>query len=147
MSTPLSIEACPSVTITDSELTPPLIGVVAGSSVTWTNRGGAAQPIPRPRSERARPRLGENRSAGRGRSQVLALAVRDERILLTFDKDFGALARGSALPRGCGVILLLLTMPKPRDVGQQLAQLITLRSDWAGRFSVIEPGRIQMRAL
>ena len=56
---------------------------------------------------------------------VLALAVREERILLTFDKDFGELAKSSGLPRGCGVILLRLPMPKPGDVGQQLAQLIT----------------------
>ena len=31
-------------------------------------------------------------------SDVLAWAAREERILLTFDKDFGELARGSALP-------------------------------------------------
>ena len=33
---------------------------------------------------------------------VLAWAARDERILLTFDKDFGELARASALPSTCG---------------------------------------------
>ncbi len=32
-------------------------------------------------------------------SDMLAWAARQERILLTFDKDFGDLARGSALPR------------------------------------------------
>ena len=32
-------------------------------------------------------------------------AAREERILLTFDKDFGELARGSNLPRACGVVL------------------------------------------
>jgi predicted nuclease of predicted toxin-antitoxin system len=30
--------------------------------------------------------------------EVLAWAAREERILLTFDKDFGELAKGSALP-------------------------------------------------
>ena len=34
---------------------------------------------------------------------VLAWAAREERVLLTFDKDFGELARGSALPRTCGL--------------------------------------------
>ena len=38
--------------------------------------------------------------------EVLALAAREGRTLLTFDKDFGELARDSALPRTCGVILL-----------------------------------------
>ena|ERR1700676_5256956 len=78
---------------------------------------------------------------------VLAWAAREERILLTFDKDFGELARGSALPRTCGVVLLRMPMLKPADVGQKLAELITARDDWAGYFSVIEPGRVRMRPL
>jgi hypothetical protein len=52
---------------------------------------------------------------------VLAWAARDERVLLTFDKDFGELARASALPGTCGVVLFRTPMPKPGDVGQQLA--------------------------
>jgi predicted nuclease of predicted toxin-antitoxin system len=79
--------------------------------------------------------------------EVLAWASRDERILLTFDKDFGELARGSTLPHTCGVVLLRVPMVKPADIGQRLATLITARYDWAGYFSVIEPGRVRMRRL
>jgi predicted nuclease of predicted toxin-antitoxin system len=86
-------------------------------------------------------------SPGATDTEVLARAVREQRILLTFDKDFGELARGSALPPNCGVILLRTPMPKPSDVGRRLAELITARDDWAGKFSVIEPGRIRMRSL
>jgi hypothetical protein len=78
---------------------------------------------------------------------VLAWASREERILLTFDKDFGEPARASALPRTCGVVLLRIPMPRPADVGQGLADLIVARDDWAGCFSVIEPGRVRMRPL
>jgi hypothetical protein len=78
---------------------------------------------------------------------VLALAVREERILLTFDKDFGELARASPLPSTCRVMLFRMPMPRPGDVGQRLADLITSRDDWVGHFSVIEPGRVRMRAL
>jgi len=78
---------------------------------------------------------------------VLAWAAREERILLTLDKDFGELARGSALPRTCGVVLLRTPMPRPGDVGQRFADLITARDDWAGYFSVIEPSRVRMRPL
>jgi len=78
---------------------------------------------------------------------VLAWAAREERILLTFDKDFGDLAKASVLPPKCGVVLLRLPMPKPGDVGQVLAELITARDDWAGHFSVIEPARVRMRPL
>jgi predicted nuclease of predicted toxin-antitoxin system len=84
---------------------------------------------------------------GSSDAQVLAWAAREERILLTFDKDFGELARGSALPLTCGIVLLRTPMPKSDDVGQQLADLITARDDWAGHFSVIEPGRVRMRPL
>jgi predicted nuclease of predicted toxin-antitoxin system len=48
---------------------------------------------------------------------VLAWAAREERILLTFDKDFGELARGSALPRTCGVVLLRTPMPRAVSAG------------------------------
>src|SRR5437660_7494204 len=75
---------------------------------------------------------------------VLAWAARDERILLTFDKDFGELARASALPSTCGVVLLRVPMPKPGDAGHRLASLVTSRDDWAGHFSVIDSGRVRM---
>jgi Domain of unknown function (DUF5615) len=78
---------------------------------------------------------------------VLAWAVREGRILLTFDKDFGELARTSALPITCGVVLFRMPMPQPGVVGRRLADLVMSRDDWAGHFSVIEPGRIRMRPL
>jgi hypothetical protein len=78
---------------------------------------------------------------------VLAWAARESRILLTFDKDFGELARASALPAGCGVVLFRIPMPGPSDVGARLAELITARDDWAGHFSVVEPGHLRMRVL
>jgi predicted nuclease of predicted toxin-antitoxin system len=43
--------------------------------------------------------------------EVLARAAREERVLLTFDKDFGELAKASPLPARCGVILLRIPMP------------------------------------
>ena len=78
---------------------------------------------------------------------VLAWAARDTRILLTFDKDFGELAKGTVLPAGCGVVLIRLPMPRPDDIGRQLASAIMSRTDWSDHFSVIEPGRVRMRSL
>jgi hypothetical protein len=80
-------------------------------------------------------------------SKVLAWAARDARILLTFDKDFGELARRAVMPPACGVVLLRVPMPKPGDAGQRLANMVMERDDWAGHFSVIEPGRVRMRPL
>lgn len=89
------------------------------------------------------------RSAAPGISdgEVLAWAAREERVLLTFDKDFGELAKASTLPATSGVILLRLSMQAPDDIGRRLADLIMARSDWTGHFSVIEPGRVRMRPM
>jgi predicted nuclease of predicted toxin-antitoxin system len=78
---------------------------------------------------------------------VLAWAAREERVLLTFDKDFGELAKGANLPPTCGIVLLRTPLPKPGEVGQRLADIIASRDDWVGCFSVVEPGRIRMRPL
>jgi len=78
---------------------------------------------------------------------VLAWAARERRILLTFDKDFGELARTSDLPISCGIVLFRTPMPKADAAGQQLAELLGSRDDWVGHFSVVEPGRIRMRLL
>jgi predicted nuclease of predicted toxin-antitoxin system len=78
---------------------------------------------------------------------VLAWAVRDNRVLITFDKDFGELARNSGLPTTSGVILLRIPMPRPEEVGRVLAALIMSRKDWVGHFSVVKAGRVRMRPL
>ena len=88
-----------------------------------------------------------NSAPGMSDPDVLAWATRDERTLLTFDKDFGELARASALPSTCGVVLFRVPMQNPGDIGTRLGNLVMSRGDWAGHFSVIEPGRIRMRPL
>jgi hypothetical protein len=80
-------------------------------------------------------------------ADVLAWAVREQRVLLTFDKDFGELASASQLPARCGVVLFRIPMPPPGAIGRRLADLIARRDDWAGHFSVVEPGRVRMRPL
>jgi predicted nuclease of predicted toxin-antitoxin system len=78
---------------------------------------------------------------------ILKWAVREGRILLTFDKDFGELAWRAGLPASSGIILFRLPMPATADVGVNLAARIGERTDWAGHFTVLEPGRIRMRPL
>ncbi|MGH8644726.1 MAG: DUF5615 family PIN-like protein [Gammaproteobacteria bacterium] len=48
---------------------------------------------------------------------MLARAVRENRILLTFDKDFGEIAWGAGLPASCGIVLFRFPMPSPAKVG------------------------------
>src|SRR3954463_11101569 len=69
---------------------------------------------------------------GSGDSDVLRRAAREGRVLLTFYKDFGELARHAALPAACGVVLFRVAMPRPSDVAASLMGLIKARDDWAG---------------
>jgi predicted nuclease of predicted toxin-antitoxin system len=78
---------------------------------------------------------------------VLAWAVQESRVLLTFDKDFGALAWKAKLPASCGVVLFRIPMPKAGNVGKVLLSRLQERVDWAGHFSVVERARIRMRVI
>jgi predicted nuclease of predicted toxin-antitoxin system len=79
--------------------------------------------------------------------EVLAWAVRENHILLTFDKDFGELAWRAKLPAASGMVLFRLPIPHPDQVGAKLAARIAERNDWAGHITVIEPQPIRMRSL
>jgi predicted nuclease of predicted toxin-antitoxin system len=83
---------------------------------------------------------------GKGDREILNWATRDDPILRTFDKDFGELVANS--PKAVsGLVLFRVQITRPDEIGRRLADLIGTRDDWAGHFSVIEPGRIRMRRL
>jgi predicted nuclease of predicted toxin-antitoxin system len=84
---------------------------------------------------------------GSGDEEILAWAVREDRVLVTFDQDFGELAWRAALPASCGIVLFRISMPSAMDVGAFIAARLDERNDWAGHFSVVQPGRIRMRPL
>ncbi|MGH6628534.1 MAG: DUF5615 family PIN-like protein [Burkholderiales bacterium] len=84
---------------------------------------------------------------GASDQEVLALAQRDGRILVTFDKDFGELAWRASLPAESGIVLFRIPMPAPERVGEELAATLTSRQDWNGNFAVVEPGRVRIRQL
>jgi hypothetical protein len=85
-------------------------------------------------------------SPGAPDAEVFALAAHEKAVLLTFDKDFGEHGRQVELPSSCGVILVRAPMRGPEDA-IRLARLLNDRSDWAGYFSVVEPGRVRMRPM
>jgi len=79
--------------------------------------------------------------------QVLARAHQEDRILVTFDKDFGELAFRSKLSSAGGIILFRITAISSQHIAQVAVQALTSRTDWAGHFSVIEDQRIRMTQL
>ena len=79
--------------------------------------------------------------------QVLARAQEADRILVTFDKDFGELAFRSKLSSEGGIILFRITAVSSQHIAQVAVQALASRTDWAGHFSVIEDHRIRMTPL
>src|ERR1700740_81230 len=67
---------------------------------------------------------------GASDTDVLAWAMREERVLLTFDKDFGELASQSAPSPKIGVVLLRTPPPKIGEGIKRLVDLISARADW-----------------
>ena len=76
-------------------------------------------------------------SPGSADAEVLARAQAENRILVTFDKDFGELAFRSQRPATSGVILFRVPIPSPAHVARLAVEALASRSDWAGHFSVI----------
>jgi predicted nuclease of predicted toxin-antitoxin system len=79
--------------------------------------------------------------------QVLEWAQREDRILLTLDKDFGELAFRLGLPASAGIILFRIAAPSSAYIAQLATGALNSRNDWAGHFSVIEDRRIRMTPL
>lgn len=78
---------------------------------------------------------------------VLQRAQDEERVLITFDKDFGELAFRRGLPASSGIILVRITAPSAAHVARVVREAIDQRQDWSGHFSVVEDRRIRMTKL
>ncbi len=79
--------------------------------------------------------------------QVLERAQRENRIIITFDKDFGELAFHAGLEAQSGVILFRISTPSATYVTQVAVAAVASRMDWAGHFAVVEDDRIRMTPL
>ena len=78
---------------------------------------------------------------------VLARAVAEKRILITFDKDFGELAFRAGLPASSGVVLFRIRRTSSSRVAQKAVAVLESREDWAGHFATVEEARIRMTPL
>jgi len=88
-----------------------------------------------------------NEAAGSSDVEVLEQAAREDRLLVTLDKDFGELAFAGRLPASCGVLLVRTAPSSPSHVAETIVTALGSRTDWAGHFSVVEPGRVRMTPL
>ena len=79
--------------------------------------------------------------------QVLELAIHSERLLITFDKDFGSLVFKEKLPSKGGIVLIRFPLDFPEEEAKKICSIISSRTDWAGYYSVIDEKRIRMISL
>lgn len=86
-------------------------------------------------------------SPGISDNEVLECAQRENRILITFDKDFGELAFRLKLPALNGIILFRISATSSNQVAQAAVAAIESRTDWRGHFAVVEDSRIRMTPL
>lgn len=79
--------------------------------------------------------------------EVLARAQQEDRLLITFDKDFGELAFRFGLPASSGVVLFRISSPAPAHTARIALAALESRTDWTGHFAVVEDDRIRMTPL
>ena len=84
---------------------------------------------------------------GSSDEDVLERAMKEKRILITFDKDFGELAFKKGLPASCGIILFRIPLLSPGYVVKVVEEVLESRNDWRGNFSVVEMDRIRIRPI
>jgi predicted nuclease of predicted toxin-antitoxin system len=81
-------------------------------------------------------------------SEVLARAVDEQRIILTFDGDYGELIYRLRLPAPTGVIYLRFRPHTPEEPAAILLDLFQTEGfQIDGRFTIIERDRIRQRPL
>lgn len=86
-------------------------------------------------------------SPGSSDRYVLSRAQAENRVIITFDKDFGELAFRFGLPATCGIILFRIAPASPAQVTRVAVAALAQRIDWVGHFAVIEEGRIRLTPL
>ena len=78
---------------------------------------------------------------------LLSRAQSEERVVVTFDKDFGELAFRDRLPASRGIVLIRAGATSPDQIAHLVASATASRDDWEGKFSVIDNGEIRMTEL
>ena len=84
---------------------------------------------------------------GKSDDVILQRAQDDERIVVTFDQDFGELAFRWGLCARCGVLLFRLRTQSPDHVRDRVLETLSAHSDWQGNFFVVEEHRVRVRPL
>jgi len=81
-------------------------------------------------------------------TEVLARAVRERQIVLTFDRDYGELIFGRRLPTPVGVVYFRLDDAPPEEAARMLLFLLALDVvSLEGNFTTLEERQLRQRPL
>jgi predicted nuclease of predicted toxin-antitoxin system len=83
-------------------------------------------------------------SPGADDNAVFATAHADNRVLLTFAKDFGDLAFREGKKVTCGVILFRPRLRSPTHLVQFVLAVLAQTVTWKGNFAVAQEGRLRV---
>ncbi|RMI24943.1 MAG: hypothetical protein D6681_01715 [Calditrichaeota bacterium] len=87
-------------------------------------------------------------SPGARDSEVLQRAVTGQRIVLTFDRDYGQLVYRTKLPAPAGMVYFRFDPLTPEEPAQRLLHLLEQKNiSLEGKFTVLERGRVRQRPL
>jgi predicted nuclease of predicted toxin-antitoxin system len=75
---------------------------------------------------------------------VLALSITENRVLMTFDKDFGELAFRLGKSASAGVILLRPRLRSPEFITRHFLNVLSQSIEWHGNFSVSNESQIRV---
>ena len=78
---------------------------------------------------------------------VLARAHAENRLLITFDKDFGELVFRRSAKASYGIILFRIAQSSAAAVAARVATILASRDDWSNHFSVVEESAVRIRPL
>jgi len=79
--------------------------------------------------------------------EVLKRAQAEERVLVTMDKDFAALAFRHRLPAASGIVLLRLPAKDPTQLANIVVKVMSGSRPVQDHLVTVEPDRIRIRAL
>ncbi len=78
---------------------------------------------------------------------MLARALVESRILVTFDRDFGEMVFRRGMSASCGIVLFRISCPSPDVAVRRIVHALESRNDWKGSYAVVEDARVRLVAL
>lgn len=79
--------------------------------------------------------------------RVIQIAIEEQRILLTLDRDHGRLIFTRKVPAPPGVVYFRIPQYRPDFLGEVFAELISSGVEFEGFFTVVRPEGIRQRPL